>query len=60
MFWFKAAVIALFSAGILAADLADADGTTPLEWAVYNDDLPAAQVVQYQCPESSSKLEPKE
>jgi ankyrin repeat protein len=25
------------------ADVADADGTTPLEWAVYNDDLPAAQ-----------------
>ena len=41
--WPKAAVIALFSARILAADVADADGTTPLEWAVYNDDLPAAQ-----------------
>ena len=22
---------------------ADADGTTPLDWAVYNDDLPTAQ-----------------
>jgi uncharacterized protein len=43
MFWYKAALIAVFSAGILAADVADADGTTPLEWAVYNDDLPAAQ-----------------
>ena len=43
MFWCKAALVALFSAGILAADVADADGTTPLEWAVYNDDLPAAQ-----------------
>jgi len=41
--WCKAALVALFSAGILAADVADADGTTPLEWAVYNDDLPAAQ-----------------
>src|SRR6202050_96101 len=43
MFWGKAAVIALISARILSADVADADGTTPLEWAVYNDDLPAAQ-----------------
>lgn len=42
MFWYRAALVALFSAGILAADAADADGTTPLEWAVYNDDLPAA------------------
>ncbi len=43
MFWYRAAIVALFSAGILAADVADADGTTPLAWAVYNDDLPAAQ-----------------
>jgi uncharacterized protein len=43
MFWCRAAIVALFSAGLLAADAADADGTTPLEWAVYNDDLPAAQ-----------------
>jgi len=43
MFWYNAALVALFSAGILAADVADADGTTPLEWAVYNDDLPTAQ-----------------
>ena len=48
MFWYKATVVykatavALFSAVILAADVADADGTTPLAWAVYNDDLPAA------------------
>jgi len=43
MFWYRAALVALFSAGILAADAADADGTTPLEWAVYNDDLQTAQ-----------------
>ncbi len=43
MFWYRAALVALFSAGTLAADAADADGTTPLEWAVYNDDLPTAQ-----------------
>jgi ankyrin repeat protein len=43
MFWCKAGLIALFSAGILAADVADADGTTPLAWAVYNDDLQTAQ-----------------
>jgi len=42
MFWCRAALIALFSAGLLAADAADPDGTTPLEWAVYNDDLPTA------------------
>jgi ankyrin repeat protein len=43
MFWYRTALIALSFAGIVAADVADADGTTPLEWAVYNDDLPAAQ-----------------
>jgi ankyrin repeat protein len=43
MFWYRAALVALSSAGILAADAADADGTTPLEWAVYNDDLQTAQ-----------------
>jgi uncharacterized protein len=43
MFWYRVALVALFSAGILTADASDADGTTPLEWAVYNDDLPAAQ-----------------
>ncbi len=42
MSWYRVALISLFSAGILAADVADADGTTPLEWAVYSDDLPAA------------------
>ena len=41
--WPRVALLALLSAGILAADGADADGTTPLEWAVYNDDLRAAQ-----------------
>src|SRR5580704_19522732 len=41
--WPRVALLALLSAGILAADVADADGTTPLEWAVYNDDLQAAQ-----------------
>ncbi len=40
MFWYRAAAVALFVSGILTA--ADPDGTTPLEWAVYNDDLPAA------------------
>jgi uncharacterized protein len=43
MFWYRAAIVGLFSAAILAADVVPADGTTPLEWAVYNDDLPAAQ-----------------
>jgi uncharacterized protein len=46
MFWSRATLIALFLAGCTAvqpADAADADGTTPLEWAVYNDDLPAVQ-----------------
>src|ERR1700678_664274 len=43
MFWYKATLVALFSAGILTADVGDADGTTPLEWAAYNDDLPTAQ-----------------
>jgi ankyrin repeat protein len=43
MFWSKLAIVAIFSAGLLSADGPDADGTTPLAWAVYNDDLPAAQ-----------------
>src|SRR3984885_6473456 len=40
MFWSKTALIALVSAGVLAAD---ADRTTPLASAVYNDDLQTAQ-----------------
>src|SRR5271170_2472478 len=51
MFWYRSILIALVT---IAASLGgqkqhadvnhpDADGTTPLEWAVYNDDLPAAQ-----------------
>ncbi len=44
MFWFRlAALTAVFFAGGRAVHAADADGTTPLEWAVYNDDLPTAQ-----------------
>lgn len=46
MFWFRAAAIAGISAGLLLAGDANApdpDGTTPLAWAVYNDDLAAAQ-----------------
>jgi len=42
MFWYRAALIAFFSAGVVTVHAADADGTTPLEWAVYNDDLPTA------------------
>jgi ankyrin repeat protein len=42
MFWYRAALIALFSAGVAAVHAADADGTTPLEWAVYNDDIETA------------------
>ena len=70
MFWGKAALIALATAGLLSAgtlseavqsgdqeqvqrllkahadvNLADADGTTPLEWAVYADDLRTAQLL---------------
>jgi uncharacterized protein len=50
MFWYRAVLIALAFAAVLSAEkqradvnLADADGTTPLEWAVYNDDLDAAK-----------------
>jgi uncharacterized protein len=46
MFSFKTALLAIVAASLLhAADVnaPDADGTTPLAWAVYNDDLPAAQ-----------------
>ncbi len=43
MFWYRAALIALFSASAVTVHAADADGTTPLEWAVYNDDLQTAQ-----------------
>jgi ankyrin repeat protein len=41
MFWCRATFIALSLAGILSADAADPDGTTPLAWAVYNDDTSA-------------------
>jgi len=46
MFWFKiAALLALPSALLIAGDAnaPDPDGTTPLAWAVYNDDLASAQ-----------------
>jgi uncharacterized protein len=52
MSWCKAALLAFAAVAVAAAgpkhqhgdvNLADADGTTPLAWAVYNDDLPAAQ-----------------
>ncbi len=51
MFWSRSALIALLSAAASLAgqkqhadiNLSAADGTTPLEWAVYNDDLPAAR-----------------
>ncbi len=46
MFWHRAALAAIVSLGLLEAgdvNLPDADGTTPLAWAVYNDDLPSAQ-----------------
>ncbi len=46
MSWFKVAALATVSAALLIAgdsDVPDADGTTPLAWAVYNDDLPAVQ-----------------
>jgi uncharacterized protein len=46
MFWCKLAISAAIAAGLaFAADVnvPDADGTTPLAWAVYNDDLPAVQ-----------------
>jgi ankyrin repeat protein len=49
---YRALAVAVMSAALLPAgqvkkhtdvDAADPDGTTPLAWAVYNDDLPAAQ-----------------
>ena len=51
MFWSRAVLLALlpiaasFGAQKHRADvnIPDADGTTPLAWAVYNDDLPAAR-----------------
>ncbi len=46
MFWRKTSVLAVILAGLLKAgdvNLPDADGTTPLAWAVYNDDLQTAQ-----------------
>ncbi len=46
MFWFRTLALPIVAAAFLtAADVnaPDADGTTPLAWAVYNDDLPAAQ-----------------
>ena len=44
--WFRIAALVAISAALLAAggiNTPDADGTTPLAWAVYNDDLAAAQ-----------------
>jgi uncharacterized protein len=46
MSWYKVAALVTVSAGLLKAgdvNLPDADGTTPLAWAVYNDDLQTAQ-----------------
>jgi len=46
MFWCKTLAIAIvFSACLAAAGVnaPDADGTSPLAWAVYNDDLQSAQ-----------------
>ncbi|HEX5228693.1 MAG TPA: ankyrin repeat domain-containing protein [Bryobacteraceae bacterium] len=46
MFWSRLAAIAAVSVGLLLAGDANApdpDGTTPLAWAVYNDDLATAQ-----------------
>lgn len=46
MFWSRLAAVGMVAAGLLnAADInaPDADGTTPLAWAVYNDDLAAVQ-----------------
>jgi ankyrin repeat protein len=46
MFWYKTFTLAIVAAGCLAAadaNAPDADGTTPLAWAVYNDDLPTVQ-----------------
>ncbi len=45
MFWFRFVLTAIVAASLLAGDAntADPDGTTPLAWAVYNDDLAAAR-----------------
>ena len=55
MFWYRSSLIALLSALFSIAacfggekqradvNAADPDGTTPLAWAAYNDDLPTAQ-----------------
>src|SRR3984885_2879984 len=46
MSWCKAALFAIISTALLPPadwNAPDADGTTPLAWAAYNDDLPAAQ-----------------
>ena len=46
MSWCKTALLAIISAVLLQAadvNVPGADGTTPLAWAVYNDDLAAAQ-----------------
>jgi ankyrin repeat protein len=42
MFWFRLAALLTLCLDVYAAAAA-ADGTSPLEWAVYNDDLPTAQ-----------------
>lgn len=44
--WCKLAATAAIAAGLAFAgdvNVPDADGTTPLAWAVYNDDLPTVQ-----------------
>jgi ankyrin repeat protein len=45
MFWYRFVLPAVVAASLLAGDAntADPDGTTPLAWAVYNDDLAAAR-----------------
>jgi ankyrin repeat protein len=45
MFWFRFVLPAVVAGSLLAGDAttADPDGTTPLAWAVYNDDLKTAQ-----------------
>jgi len=45
MFWYRFVLPAVVAVSLLAGDAktADPDGTTPLAWAVYNDDLPAAR-----------------
>jgi ankyrin repeat protein len=46
MSWSKGIAVVAISAGLLLAgdvNVPDADGTTPLAWAVYNDDLASVQ-----------------